>query len=113
MPANGASPRIGQAVPGRLRWLARAGGIPVILDIIRNHAGDAFGCNADRYLTWDENGDARMDRRWDGSHEEAADFRNAFGRCNVPFGPIDSANHGFNRKALRVVSPARAFATGR
>ncbi len=68
---------------------AHAHDIRVILDIIINHAGDVFDYRADRYA---EPG-GRMDPRWDGRPYAVAGWRNAFGEPNIPFGPVDPANH--------------------
>ena len=58
-------------------------GIYVVLDVILNHATDAFDYAADRSETFD----------WDGGEYPVKAFRAADGHATLPFGPVDLKAH--------------------
>jgi glycosidase len=90
---------------------AHAHGIRVILDIILNHAGDVFRYreNSDRYPALDDQGNVRMDPRWDGSPYPVEGFNDADGRPSIPFVPVDL---GTNPDRNSGVWPAELYQPG-
>lgn len=64
---------------------AHSNGMRVILDIIRNHTGNVFGYDPDRYVTTGQDGRQLLDPRWDDAPYAVGGFNDRLGRGTVPF----------------------------